>query len=236
MNNLLRVFDIVDNKIRLNSQVIFNNIGFEIPINYHFNKENTKIEENQFQIIDDFNFKINLKFFIYKKDELNIIIENHKDKNVFKNYREQKIYEIIENDTIKIVGYDDNIFFEVSAQCKKNSQKYYDMYYIAFSFKKIEGEYDNQYLQKNNYCILKNGKFIYENMDVNLIYENPYEYLNKIHKINFNDYLVKNKKYFNELTNYYIKDDFNNVVSKIEKYKTNIINDEDEMMDIIEEI
>ena len=36
MENVFKIYDVFDNNNKLNSQVIFNSIGFEIPTNYYF--------------------------------------------------------------------------------------------------------------------------------------------------------------------------------------------------------
>ena len=39
MENVFKIYDVFDNNNKLNSQVIFNSIGFEIPTNYYFEKK-----------------------------------------------------------------------------------------------------------------------------------------------------------------------------------------------------
>lgn len=69
---------------------------------------------------------------------------------------------------------------------------------------------------------------------INLIYENPYDYLKKLNTINFNKYINKNYKYDYKLKNDYIKNDYGNIVEKIEHYKC-IVEKDKELLDIIEE-
>lgn len=237
MGNIFKVYDVFSNKNKLNSQVIFNNIGFEIPNNYYFEKSATNIEENTFQLISSSDYKIDLKCVILNEDEFNDELKKYSNSiiNNFQNYRNQKIYEIVSDEIIKIFGYDGKVFFELNSNVKKYSQEYFELYYIAFSFSEIENfNYDNNLFQKNNYCILKNGKYVYDNYKINLIYENPYEYLKKLNTINFNEYINKNYKYDYKLKNDYIKNDYSNIVEKIEHYKSMVENDK-ELLDIIEE-
>ena len=237
MGNIFKVYDVFSDKNKLNSQVIFNNIGFEIPNNYYFEKSATNIEENTFQLISSSDYKIDLKCVILNEDEFNDELKKYSNSiiNNFQNYRNQKIYEIVSDEVIKIFGYDGKVFFELNSNVKKYSQEYFELYYIAFSFSEIENfNYDNNLFQKNNYCILKNGKYVYDNYKINLICENPYEYLKKLNTINFNEYINKNYKYDYKLKNDYIKNDYSNIVEKIEHYKGIVENDE-ELLDIIEE-
>lgn len=237
MGNIFKVYDVFSNESKLNSQVIFNNIGFEIPNNYYFEKNATNIEENTFQLISSSDYKIDLKCMILNEDEFNDKLKKYSNTiiNSFQNYRNQKIYEIINDEMIKMFGYDGKVFFELNSNVIKYSQEYFELYYIAFSFSEIENfEYDNNLFQKNNYCILKNGKHIYDNYMINLIYENPYEYLKKLNTINFNEYINKNYKYDYKLKNDYIRNDYGNIVEKIEHYK-GIVEKDKELLDIIEE-
>lgn len=237
MGNIFKVYDVFSNESKLNSQVIFNNIGFEIPNNYYFEKNATNIEENTFQLISSSDYKIDLKCMILNEDEFNDKLKKYSNTiiNSFQNYRNQKIYEIINDEMIKMFGYDGKVFFELNSNVIKYSQEYFELYYIAFSFSEIENfEYDNNLFQKNNYCILKNGKHIYDNYMINLIYENPYEYLKKLNTINFNEYINKNYKYDYKLKNDYIKNDYSKIVEKIEHYK-GIVEKDKELLDIIEE-
>ena len=237
MGNIFKVYDVFSDKNKLNSQVIFNNIGFEIPNNYYFEKSATNIEENSFLLIGDFNYKIDLKCMILNEDQFNEKLKKYSNTiiNSFQNYRNQKIYEVINDEIISIFGYDGKVFFELNSNSIKYSQEYFELYYIAFSFSEIENyDYDNNFFQKNNYCILKNGKYVYDNYNENLIYKNPYEYLKKINTINFNEYINKNNKYDYQLKNDYIKNEYNNIVEKIEHYKSIVENDK-ELLDVIEE-
>lgn len=237
MGNIFKVYDVFSNKNKLNSQVIFNNIGFEIPNNYYFEKNATNIEENSFQLIGNSNYKIDLKCMFLNEYEFNDKIKKYSNTiiNSFQNYRNQKIYEMINDEIISIFGYDGKVFFELKSNAIKYSQEYFELYYIAFSFSEIENyDYDNSFFQKNNYCILKNGKYVYDNYNENLIYKNPYEYLKKINTINFNEYINKNNKYDYKLKNDYIKNEYNNIVEKIEHYKSIVDNDK-ELLDVIEE-
>jgi len=237
MGNVFKVYDVFSNENKLNSQVIFNNIGFEIPNNYYFEKSATNIEENTFQLVGNYNYKIDLKCMILNEDKFNDKLKKYSNTiiNSFQNYRNQKIYEIINDEMIKIFGYDGKVFFELNSNVIKYSQEYFELYYIAFSFSEIENlDYDNNLFQKNNYCILKNGKYIYDNYKINLIYESPYEYLKKLNTLNFNEYINKNYKYDDKLKNEYIKNDYGNIVEKIEHYKGIVENDK-ELLDIIEE-
>ncbi len=237
MGNIFKVYDVFSDKNKLNSQVIFNNIGFEIPKNYYFEKSATNIEENSFQLIVNSNYKVDLKCMILNEDEFNDKLKKYSNTiiNSFQNYRNQKIYEVINDEIIRIFGYDGKVFFELNSNAIKYSQEYFELYYIAFSFSEIENsDYDNNFFQKNNYCILKNGKYIYDNYNDNLIYKNPYEYLKKINTINFNEYINKNNKYDYKLKNDYIKNEYNNIVEKIEHYKSIVENDK-KLLDVIEE-
>lgn len=236
MESTLKVYDIFNNKNKLNSQVLLNDIGFEIPSNYYFDNNTVNIHENNFQLVNDKN-KINLKCGIFNKDDFDKVLTKYNNFIVsdFQNYRNQKIYEIISNQTIKVFGHDDNVFFELSSDIKRYTQEYFELYYIAFSFCKIEdNEYDNIIFQKNNYCILKNCKYIYDKYGVNLIYEKPYECVKTLNIISFNNYISNNDKYDSKLKNNYIKNDFDYIVEKIEKFK-NIKVDDNIPLDILEE-
>ena len=236
MESTLKVYDVFDNKNNLNSQVLLNDIGFEIPSNYYFDNNTVNIHENKFQLINDKN-RINLKCGVFNKDDFDKVLTKYNNfiVNDFQNYRNQKIYEIISNQTIKVLGHDDNVFFELSSDIKRYTQEYFELYYIAFSFCKIEdNEYDNITFQKNNYCILKNGKYIYDKYDINLIYEKPNECVKTLNSISFNNYISNNDKYDSKLKNNYIKNDFDYIVEKIEKFK-NIKDDDNFPLDILEE-
>lgn len=236
MESTLKVYDVFNNKNKLNSQVLLNDIGFEIPSNYYFDNNTVNIHENNFQLVNDKN-KINLKCGIFNKDDFDKVLSKYNNFIVsdFQNYRNQKIYEIISNQTIKVFGHDDNVFFELSSDIKRYTQEYFELYYIAFSFCKItDNEYDNITFQKNNYCILKNCKYIYDKYGVNLIYEKPYECVKTLDIISFNNYISNNDKYDSKLKNNYIKNDFDYIVEKIEEFK-NIKVDDNIPLDILEE-
>lgn len=237
MENIFKVYDVFDTKVKLNSQVIVNNIGFEIPSNYYFEKDNTDLSKNKFQLCNNHNHQIELKYDLLNENEVSDKLKQYKSFtiNSFQNYRNQRIYEFFDADKIVVIGYDGKIFFEIKSNVEKHSQEYFELYYIAFSFSEIdEYNYDNYIFQKNNYIILKNGKYLYDNYDINIVYKQPYEYLKKLNIISFNNYINKNEKYRYELENNYLKNDYGNIVEKIEHYK-NVAENDKELLDVIEE-
>lgn len=237
MENVFKIYDVFDNNNKLNSQVIFNSIGFEIPTNYYFEKKSTNLELNKFQLINDCNHKINLECYILNESEFNDRLKKYSNQAMcnFQNYRSQKIYEIIDNEKIKIIGYDGKIFFKLDSNVKKYSQEYFELYYVAFSLSEIENNnYDNNTYQKNNYCILKNGKYVYDKYNIDIVYEKPYECLKKLNTINFNNYINKNEKYEYELDNNYVKNNYRSIFEKIENYKKSVESNE-ELLDIVNE-
>ena len=165
-------------------------------------------------ITDENNFKIAVEKLNNPKYEFYI------------NYRCQKIYEYKENEYIRIIAYIDNIFCDLYCRCKKYTQEYYDLCYIAFSFCKLSNSiYDDLFIQKNNYCILKNGKYIFDSYSINLNFKNPYRFLTKLNDIQFKEYLTKNKKINQGLSNPYLDNGFEKIFNKIENYKNSNIND-----------
>ena len=56
MNENISVYDILDeNSNALNSQVLTDNVCFEIPSDYYFNKEETSLAKHKFCIMGDNN-------------------------------------------------------------------------------------------------------------------------------------------------------------------------------------
>ena len=99
MEEKILLYDVLDDDGNiLNSQVILENkIGFEIPKNYFFNRENTDLKSNILQIKNNNNNYINISY--VKSDEKDykekkqIIKEKYKIIEDFINYRGQKIIE-----------------------------------------------------------------------------------------------------------------------------------------------
>ena len=228
MENIFKVYDVYENNYKLNSQVIFNNIGFEIPDNYYFDKNETNFAENRFKILNENYNAIYINCGITDENNFKIAVErlNNPKYEFYINYRCQKIYEYKENEYIRIIAYIDNIFCDLYCRCKKYTQEYYDLCYIAFSFCKLSNSiYDDLFIQKNNYCILKNGKYIFDSYSINLNFKNPYRFLTKLNDVQFKEYLTKNKKIDQGLSNPYLDNGFEKIFNKIENYKNSNIND-----------
>lgn len=236
---LYDVFD--DNKNVLNSQVILDNyIGFEIPKNYYFNKESTDLKNHILHIKSDKDF---IRLYYEKcneysyKEKIEEIERKYKTTEDFINYRGQRIIEY-ENETgINVISYDGAYVLILNSKCKKYSYEYYILYFIVFSFDSDCPEsYDNSYYQKNSYCILKNGKYVYDKYKINLIKYNPSESLDIINTESFCKFISDNIEYDEKLDNYYVeKTKINqNIVNRINNYHNNE-NDDPSLMDLIEE-
>lgn len=242
MNEKILLYDVYDdNKNVINSQVILdNNIGFEIPNDYYFKKETTNLSERILHILNDKHF-IRLYYEMCDeksfKQQIEKIQEKYKITEDFTNYRGQKIIEY-ENETgINIMSFDGTNLLLVNSKCHKYSDEYYVLYFIVFSFdSNCQNNYDNVYYQKNNYCILKNAKYIYDNYGINLIKHNPFESLEVIDKENFCKYINGIVNYDEEIDNYYMSSDktLKSIVYKIENYKSNEM-DDSSFMDLVEE-
>lgn len=242
MNEKILLYDVYDdNKNVIKSQVILdNNIGFEIPKDYYFKKETTNLSERKLHILNDKHF-IRLYYEMCDeksfKQQVDEIHEKYKITEDFTNYRGQRIIEY-ENETgINILSFDGTILLIINSKCHKYSNEYYILYFIAFSFdSKCQDNYDNVYYQKNNYCILINAKYIYDNYEINLIKHNPSESLSIIDKENFCKYIKGVDDYDAEIDNYYMSKDktLKNIINKIKNYKNNEI-DEPSLMELAEE-
>ena len=248
MNRKIKLYDVVDNNnIIINSQVIVdNNIGFEIPRQYYFVNDTT--DNNTFHITND-KTDINISFELFDENIIkgklesirnNLIKVESKTKITenFNNYRNQKIMEYEENNCINVIGYDEHIIISANSKCKKYSYEYFDLYYIVFSFiYGCNGEYDNLSYQKNNYCILKNGKYIYETNEINILKTNPIDLLISISNKNFCQSICENKEYDKNIDYYYIPkaEMFRKIVKRIENIIISEDNDNPDCMDLIVE-
>ena len=129
MNESISVYDVLDeNNNILNSQVLIDNIGFEIPSDYYFNKEATSTREHILHIMNENNY---IRLYYEKCDENNYKLEisnirkKHKITEEFINYRGQKIIEY-ENETgINIISFDNTYVVVLNSKCKKYSTQYY---------------------------------------------------------------------------------------------------------------
>ena len=225
MDKKILIYDVLDqNDKMLNSQVILdNNIGFEIPSDYFFDKDKTNLNKNKLVILNK-NNNIVMEFKICNEDnyknEINEIRKNYDIGEDFINYREQKILEYVDKDYMNILGFDGKVLVSLKSKCKKYSSLYYEMYFILYSFdSKCNLQYDNFYYQKNNFCILKNGYYIYNKFKLNLLKENVYDYLNKLNEKYFCDYLLKNKEFDKNIDNYYLPSTYRDIMSKVDGYK-----------------
>ena len=241
MDENISVYDVLDeNKTILNSQVLIGNVGFEIPSDYYFNHEFTSIKDHIFHLVSK-NDYIRIHYEKCNEENYNLEISNIKERNNitedFTNYRGQKIIEY-ENETgINLISYDNCYVTILNYKCKKYSNQYYTLYYILFSFVfNISIEYDNVYYQKNNYCIMKNGCYLYEKYNKNIIKYNPADLLNKYDKIAFCDYLNGNIIFDTNFENYYTVEDneFIKIFNKINSY-VNFEDDNPDLMEVIEE-
>lgn len=244
MNKNILLYDVYDdNKNVLKSQVILDNhIGFEIPKNYFFNKSSTILKNRILYIMNKIDH-IKLYYEICDEEtyskKIAEVIERYEVNEHFINYRGQKIVEY-ENETgINIICYDGTVILILNSKCKKYSKEYYILYFIAFSFDSdCQTTYTNFYYQKNNFCILKNAKYIYENYKINLIKYNPSELLSIINRKNFCRYISKGSTFDYNISNYYVPGNklYKEIVDKIEKYNTDLnIDDDSSVMDLVEE-
>lgn len=211
MNNNLILYDLVEKGNVLNSQAILNDISiaFEIPSNYYFDKSHTNIQEHYFRVIG-YNSFVDIRILkknkeTYKKD----LLELYK-KFVFNeelaNYRNHKVVEFEHDDTIYVIIYDGIYEYDLKSKCQRYSKEYFELYFIAYSFDNCnDNNYQNDRVQQNNYCILKNGYHVYDKYNINLIKENPQDTLRKLNQKSFTKYLKNNNKYDLELNNEYFK-------------------------------
>lgn len=228
MKQNICVMDVYDDTENiLSSQVtINNNIGFEIPKNYFFIKEKTDSELMNFVLSDGYNqININILDSNKKYDDIyNEINKHYKITESFINYRGQKIIEFFANSICCLLIFDKEKIMKLECNCKKYSSIYYQVYFIAFSFKNLINDNLNEYYyQKNNYIILKNGKCLYEEYDIDILKKNPYEELEMVNNIEFINYITNNKDINRGIKNYYLKSYclFYEVKSKIDNYLKN---------------
>ena len=239
MNKEIILMDIFDeNKNILNSQVILNNvIGFEIPKDYFFNKEFTNLNE-RLLLLSNMNNEIKLYYEMCSIDNYNNKIEEIKKKYTiteeYSNYRGQKIIEYESETGINVISFDGEYVNIANSKCKKYSREYYSLYYIVFSFdSKCNGNYDNLYYQKNNYCILINGFHIFKKYGKNILKFNPNELIKTVTNNSFCEYLTSNHYFDEQLNNYYMPAKvFNIVVNKIDNYVNEELDDPN-MMDLV---
>ena len=92
MNKNILLYDVFDdNKDVLNSQVILdNNIGFEIPKNYYFNKESTDLKNHILHIKSDKDF---IRLYYEKCNEYSY---KEKIEEIMKKYGKPDTYTLIE--------------------------------------------------------------------------------------------------------------------------------------------
>lgn len=240
MEETLSLYDVLDDDRNvLNSQAIIGNICFEIPKSYFFNKDTTSLEKHILHLKNSSNF---VRIYYEHCDENNykIKIEDIRNKyNIteeFSNYRGQNVIEYESETGINVIGYDGNIVIIINCKCKKYSKEYFDLYFILYSFDTVSnGTYNNSYYQKNNYCVLKNGSYLYQKYNLNLLKTNPSEFVSEFVIEMFCKYINGVCDYDSNIKNYYVKKDvvFQNIVNKIKMY--NVSDDDPSFMDIIDE-
>lgn len=241
MSETILMYDVLnENSETINSQVIINNMGFEIPNDYYFIENLTRLNDKILYLTDGKNViqmyyeKCNNQNYENKVKEIkesNLILET------FDNYRGQKIIEYECEKKINIMGYDGDYIIVINSDCKRYSRDYYTLYYILFSCdSRCEENYDNLYYQKNNLSILVNGKHVYDRYQKNIIKYVPEKILLSLINKSYCNYLESNKEFDENLSNYYIKNDIGmkKVIKKIESYFDSN-NDDISMRDLIEE-
>lgn len=237
---VMDVYD--DNENILNSQVIINdNIKFEIPKNYFFVQEKTDSELMILLLSDGFS-QLNINILDNNKnyDEIyNEINKFYKITDAFTNYRGQKIIEFFNNNICYLIIYNKEKITKLECKCEKYSVIYYELYFIAFSFNSsILDNSNDYYCLKNNYIILKNGKYLYEKYNINILKKKPYEELEKVSNMEFTNYITNNEEFSSEIKNYYLKsgDLFYTLKGRIDNYlkNNNVIDNYDEI-DLLDE-
>lgn len=241
MNENILMYDVLnENNEAINSQVIINNMGFEIPNDYYFIENLTRLNDKILYLTDGDN---TIQMYYEKCSNQNYenktkeIKENSLILETFDNYRGQKIIEYESDKKINIMGYDGDYTVVLSSDCKRYSRDYYTLYYILFSCdSRCSKNYDNLYYQKNNLSILINGKHVYDRYQKNIIKYVPEKILSSLINKSYCNYLESNKEFDENLSNYYIKNDIGmkNVIKKIESYFDSN-NDDISMRDLIKE-
>lgn len=241
MDSNLKLYDIIYNNNQLiNSQVLLNNIGieFSIPCEYYFDKDNTNFYENSYRLKSNTNI-IDIQISLKTKEEYeNLMLGLNKKffiKDIFKNFRNDNVSEFEENGIIYLLLFNGKYEFDLKCHCSRYSKEYYELYFIAYSLNDISNEKLNyEDIQKNNYCILKNGEHIKRKYKINIIKETPLNVIQNLSYKKFIDFLKYDCLYDNELKNEYLNSTslYDELYNKI--ISVNIIKDDDKYLDIVE--